>query len=632
MSMTRIYIEFISHFIGAISVTFPQFGNDSMVLLHQMATFDINIETIVTAVINEIYDNLFEHFLIVLDDFHLVEENEKIITFVSRFLEYVDENCHLVILSRTLTGLPNLPLMIARNQVSGMSFEDLAFQEDEIFGLFQQNFNVKLSKNQVNEIYKKSEGWITGLLLNAAQTESIGTGLHNSFKNTGVVIDEYMGQQIIDKQPEPLQRFLYQTSLLEEFNADLCRKVIDKVQNSAQPWESLMETALQRNLFLVAVQDSAHGPVSLRFHHLFRDFLQKQYFLKEPEIARSIRSRLAQVLSKEKEWDRSVSILFSLNEIEAVAELLEVAGGKMLAEGKYHAITEWLEKITGPIRYKFPVLLSLQGAIFVMRGEVSLGISALSEAIQYLHKGKGGQQLLYQALSRRATAYRLIGDFENCEKDIAEVYNFSKKSPKQHILLTNVYREEAYIAFRQGKFQKALNKINQADALYNAFGETELKYAIAIDLGSMQRAVGQYGEAEKTYQNAIDYFQRLGNHKTLANLYNNLGVLLHSMGRYSQSVSCFEQTIQHAKNGTYPRFEAFGLVGIGDLYMDIDIIPEAYEAFNRSLEIIHSIKDQPLLVYVLEALCSLNIRQKDFDKFESNFEEILTLKPSAKNI
>ncbi len=623
--------RFISHFIGAISVIFPQFGNNSMVLLHQMANLDINIETIVTAIINEIYDNLFEHFLIVLDDFHLVEENEKIIAFVSRFLEYVDENCHLVILSRTLTGLPNLPLMIARNQVSGMSYEDLAFQEDEIYGLFQQNFNVKLSKNQLNEIFKNSEGWITGLLLNAAQTDLIGGKLRKSFKNTGVGIDEYMGQQIIEKQPEPLQRFLYQTSLLEEFNGDLCRKVIDKVQNTTQPWESLMQEALQKNLFLVAIQDSSDKPVSLRFHHLFRDFLQKQYFLKEPGIAKSIRSRLAQVLSEEKEWDRSISILFSLNEFEAVAELLETAGGDMLAEGKYQAITEWLDKLTGPIRYKFPALLSLQGAISVMRGEVVPGILALSEAIQYLEKRDGDQYVLYQALSRRATAYRLIGDFENCEKDVTEVYNYSKSLPEQHILLTNVYREEAYIAFRQGKFHKALNKIKQVDAIYSAYGETELKFAIAIDLGSIQRAVGQYSEAEKTYENAINYFQKLGNHKTLANLYNNLGVLLHLLGRYSQSVFCFEQTIQHAKIGAYPRFEAFGLVGIGDLYMDINIIPEAYEAYNKALGIIHSINDQSLFVYVLAAMCSLNITQKDFDKFESNFDEILDQKPVNKN-
>lgn len=96
------------------------------------------------------------------------------------------------------------------------------------------------------EIQSNSEGWITGLLLTASQNDSIGHGRLHSYKTTGIGIDAYLGQQIIQKQPDSIQHFLYHISLLEQFDAILCRKVIDKVLGTRTNWELLMESALQK--------------------------------------------------------------------------------------------------------------------------------------------------------------------------------------------------------------------------------------------------------------------------------------------------------------------------------------------------------------------------------------------------
>jgi len=47
--------------------------------------------------VNELYDHVQEHFVLVLDDFYLVDENPEINTFISQFTQQVDENCHLII-------------------------------------------------------------------------------------------------------------------------------------------------------------------------------------------------------------------------------------------------------------------------------------------------------------------------------------------------------------------------------------------------------------------------------------------------------------------------------------------------------------------------------------------------------
>ena len=66
--------------------------------------------------------------MLILDDYHLVGENKTINNFASRFAQEIDENCHLILSSRTLLTLPDLPLMVARSQVGGLGFEELTFK------------------------------------------------------------------------------------------------------------------------------------------------------------------------------------------------------------------------------------------------------------------------------------------------------------------------------------------------------------------------------------------------------------------------------------------------------------------------------------------------------------------------
>ena len=50
--------------------------------------------------------------------------------------------------------------MIARNQIGGLSFEDLSFHPEEIQQLFQQNYGVTLGSEEAKSIVDKTEGWI----------------------------------------------------------------------------------------------------------------------------------------------------------------------------------------------------------------------------------------------------------------------------------------------------------------------------------------------------------------------------------------------------------------------------------------------------------------------------------------
>jgi ATP/maltotriose-dependent transcriptional regulator MalT len=94
-----------------------------------------DLDRLATSIVNEAYDHIQEHFVLVLDDYHFVDDVEDIGYFVNQFIRQMDENCHVVIASRSLLTLPDLPLLVARSQVIGLSFDELAFRADEIQSL-----------------------------------------------------------------------------------------------------------------------------------------------------------------------------------------------------------------------------------------------------------------------------------------------------------------------------------------------------------------------------------------------------------------------------------------------------------------------------------------------------------------
>ncbi len=133
-------IRFINYFIAAIHQQFPEFGGASLSLINNLGGGDIDQAQVLRTIINDLYDHVQEHFALVLDDFYLIDSSLEINQFINRFAQEMDENCHLVIASRSLLSLPDLPLMVGRSQVKGLSFEELAFHPDEIKTLLRNNY------------------------------------------------------------------------------------------------------------------------------------------------------------------------------------------------------------------------------------------------------------------------------------------------------------------------------------------------------------------------------------------------------------------------------------------------------------------------------------------------------------
>ncbi len=595
--------RFIAHFIAAIAHRFPRFGGRSAAVLRSTAQASLDSSTefaevldqVVTTIVNEAYEHIREHFVLVLDDYHFVDDNEEIDYFINRFVQEVDENCHLIVASRTLLTLPDLPLMVARAQVSGLSFDELAFQADEIQALVLQNHHLSMPEAVAEELARETEGWITGLLLSA---QTMWHGMADRVRVarvSGVGLYEYLAQQVLEQQPAPVRDFLLRTSLLEEFDAELCEAVLGPAEYpNGATWQDLIDVVSRNNLFVLPVGDEGTW---LRYHHLFRDFLQTRLAQDHPDEEARILRRLAAVYAERREWEKAHNLYQRLGDVAAAADLIEQAGSSLMKSGRWTTLAEWLDALPAETLDARPSLISLRGILTVMLGEMERGLALLNQA-EVAFRASGERPRLARTLEQRAAAHRLLGDYQASLADADEALALAEGDESLRDVQAEAMRARGLSLSRLGQLNEAIEWLMQSLAVYNALDDEQRVAMLHMELGTVYLGAGRYEEALTHYNHALGYWQKTENVAQQANLLNNLGVLHHLRGDYEQASSLLEKALTCARQSGYARIEAFTLSGIGDLYTDLDAPKAALEAYHQAQEIAQRVDERFLLLYL----------------------------------
>ncbi len=586
--------RFIAHFIAAVQTTFPDFGKNCMPALQGMSQARLNLDALVSLVINDIFETVTEHFLFVVDDYHLVEENQDINYFINRFIMAVDENCHLVISSRRLLPLADMPLLVARSAVGGLGFEDLAFSVSEIQNLYLQNHRVVLSEPDATELAHTTEGWITGLVLSTDIENGRVTTRLQGRGVTGVGLYEYLAQQVLEHQRDEVKQFLFRTSLLEEFDAERCAEVIGKGLGIEANWSALMDDVQRNNLFTLPIIEDH---LWLRYHHLFRDFLQNLMARLYPEETRKIYFQLVDYHQQRRDWERAYRVCVQLGAEEMTAAMIENAGQSMISQGRLVTLKEWIEKLPSHLVNRSPGLLSIQGAAMMMLGDPKAGIQLTSQALKLLEPGVDTEARAH-AFVRRSTANRMAGNYRQAIDDADLAIELVKPNAGLSMMLGTAIHSKGATFLQFGKLTDARDCLQKAREIYNHVGYLEGVSKAGLELGLVMRYLGQFSGAETIYREVLTYYQATGNVVWQANLLNNLGVLHYLIGNYEQALEEIERSIHYSRLGGYQRVEAFALMSLGDLFRDLKSIKEAEEAYHKAAEIGLQIEDQLLHFYL----------------------------------
>ncbi len=591
--------RFIAHFIAAINQSFPTFGTQSTSYLLSSNSNAIDLDGLVSTIVNDAYEHIQEHFVLVLDDYHLINDTKDVDEFINRFIQEVDENCHLILSSRSLLTLPDLPIMVARSLVGGLSFEELAFRPDEIQSLALQNYHLTMPENVAQKLVEDTEGWITGLLLSA---QTMWQGMEDRLRVarvSGVGLYDYLAQQVLESQSQVVREFLLRTSLLEEFDVELCKAVLEDDNDLAR----LLDTVLQHNLFVLPVGEDGH---TIRYHHLFRDFLQARMEQEYPEEKIAILNKLASVYADRRDWEKAYITYQKLGDVNASADLIERAGPELLKSGRSSILSNWLDPFPEELIARRPNLQSLRGAVDILFGKVDQGLTLLQKANEALQE-RGNRPDQARTLLRLAVAHRFLGQFENSLEDAAMANALIEDGQKANSLTikAEALRAIGVAHYLLSHLDQAIDFLSRSLKAYKTLKDRQNVAMVQMELGITYTAYGRYRQALDNYQKTLDYWREAQNVTGQANLLNNLGVLYHLLGEYAQAAKVFEEGLIHAKTYGFKRIEGYLLGGIGDLYADLNAIDQAFTAYGRAMEIASKTEDQFLLLHLNLAECAL---------------------------
>ena len=267
----RDFVTFLSYLLAGIRQHFPEIGAETAKRLDKGKNLSKERESVLTTFLSEIEEVVEEEFLIVLDDYHTVQDSQEIRKAVAFLLKHATPNVHFILISRANLDLP-LSRLQAMREVIEITEEDLAFTVHETSQLFSQLFNITLNRSTAETVQQKTGGWISGLMLlyhslKGKSSQEIETTLQR-LPGTVKTISRYLEENIFDSLSEETRKFLLLTSILPRLQVEFCNRFLN-IDNSL----SILHDLEENHRFTYGLDEERQW---FSYHHLFRTFLRRK--------------------------------------------------------------------------------------------------------------------------------------------------------------------------------------------------------------------------------------------------------------------------------------------------------------------------------------------------------------------
>jgi LuxR family maltose regulon positive regulatory protein len=337
--------RFYTHVLTALHNADSLLGGDlqTFALLPQMPAGEV----LMSALINDMARRE-QPLVLVLDDYHAIENPElhKALIFL---VEHAPAHLHLVLATRA-----NPPFPLARWRVRRALLEvrehDLRFHHDEIAGFLRHSTGAELSEAQIDAIEQRTEGWIGALQLAALSMQGTRDlrGFLARFTGSHSYIVDYLVEEVLSRQPQEVQRFLLQTSILERMCGDLCAAI-----TGLDDSEAILLSLHQQNVFIIALDDEQHWS---RYHRLFADMLRAR--LRRTAAADSAALHLAASRWCEAHGWLSEAVQYALaaSDHQRTAQLIEHHYWQMLERSEFAQLASWIQNLPHELVRARPLL------------------------------------------------------------------------------------------------------------------------------------------------------------------------------------------------------------------------------------------------------------------------------------
>lgn len=537
-------IRFLSYVIAALQKVDATIGASVQTLL-QTAQLS-STEVLLTLLINDISTS-GRPLLLVLDDYHVIH-TQAIHDALIFWLEHMPPLMRLVITSRSDPPLPIARWRVRRELVE-VRARDLRFLREETTDFLHQELTVTLNEADIVALEQRTEGWVAGLQLAAlSMTERADVqNFIQAFTGSHTYIVDYLGEEVLQRQPPEIQQFLLYTAILERLSAPLCDEI------TGQPGsQAILERIERANLFLVPLDNARAW---YRYHHMFADVLRNYLRQTHPQLVAQLHRRASDWFQRQGSTAEAIYHALAAHDLTLTADLIEAVAERMLKQGEHITLQGWLQKLPSATLQVRPRLALAQAAAFVIVHNLDAADSALQMAFQAVatHEPADREAIYNEAAPIRTGIALARGDYvrviELAQQALAQLATEQVQRRGEVTLHLG-------IAFAlHGDPIGAERALEQAAQLGTAAGDLRTALLAIVNQGARLYGRARLREAAERYQAVLRFAEEHGVQQipTVAFAHDSLGELHLEWNDVAKARVHVEEAITRGEQGRMPR-------------------------------------------------------------------------------
>ncbi len=475
--------------------------------------------------------------LIVLDDYHVITEtqiNDLILTILENQLPQM----HLVISTRSDPPWP-LARWRTRGELSEIRTHDLRFTLEETSTFLNETMRLKLSKQDVEQLEARTEGWVAGLQMAALsmQKQDDISGFIQRFTGSHRFVFDYLLEEVFESLSQKIRDFLLKTAILDRMCAKLCDFVRDQSDS-----QYILEKLDRMNLFVIPLDDHRSW---YRYHHLFRELLRQL-------LKQTYPGQIPKLHLKAREWYQCNDLISEAihhgvaeGNWDQVADLIEHNFLEVLEHRDLTLLSRWLETLPVDIMQSRPWLNVAYAYVMLATGSQENAALHLQNAEVSLENspvlGSDQAQHIRGYITYIRSELRIVsGDMENATAFARQARQLAHSEDR--LLRCMIASTLGTSLQHQGLFEEAAQAFVEGIATGRAIGDSNVVINLYGDLIGLYVERGRLYQAHATCQEALQYiepsFQKYGRYTPGAShIYFRLSTILRHWGNLEGSLT-----------------------------------------------------------------------------------------------
>jgi len=465
-------------------------------------------ESILINVINELTLSALK-IVLILDDYHLID-SQTVHDCLNFLIENLPPQLHLVITTREDPPL-QISRLRTRDQLNEFRAVHLRFSTSETDEFLNQIMGLRLSTQDIAALEKRTEGWVAGLQL-AAISMQRRTDISNfiqSFTGSHHFVIDYLVEEVLKHQPEPIREFLLKTSILDRLTGTLCDAITGQENGQA-----VLEALERANLFIIPLDDERRW---YRYHHLFADLLKQRLKLTFPEVINELHGRAVVWYESNGFLSEAIQHAFAGDDTPTAVRLIEKGALNALERSDFGFLFNSVKRIDTSVLESSPWLFVYYCWALALTGQTFIVALKLEDTDWLLDSLLGDENQNLKMRGYIAGLKMILLSWRRDYKQLDHYFDQVKTYlPENHWIRAYCIQVPGIRDWNSGNLSAAIDSFKSAVRMGKTIENRRIVVTSAGYLGYVLELKGGLREALEVYQDGLRFSQQNGSELTVA--------------------------------------------------------------------------------------------------------------------